>query len=207
MNKEIEKRRALEAELAELKRQPAAPAPAAAPKDEPSEPVSLFSAEEAAAAQEALLDGKPEVFNDFLSKVLTNQAKMVRDETLKEARQEADNAVSSSKANDALAAAAADIVKDYPELDSTSEVADQGLIEETLDLREAFIARGMAPADALRRAANLVARENDLGVKEEVPSLADPAPVAKKAPDVARKIEQSRRKLASWVATVNLTVQ
>ena len=50
----------------------------------------------------------------------------------------------------------------YPELDSHSDLADTGLIEEVVDLRETFVHRGLDASKALIKAVRMVAHDNKL---------------------------------------------
>lgn len=85
----------------------------------------------------------------------------------------------------------AEIENEIPQLKAGSADYDAELTAEVLDLFEGFKTRGYEPDVALRKAANYVARYNDLGAVAEV----SPEPIAPAVPQRSATPEQTRRKL------------
>ena len=69
---------------------------------------------------------------------------------------------------DELQAVASKMEAEYPVFDQNSEVFNQEYTNEVIDLRDAFVAKGNAPAEALQKAVNYVVKTNNLGVEEPV---------------------------------------
>ena len=82
----------------------------------------------------------------------------------------------------------------YPELNENSTKLDQALLDEVIEMRDAYIGRGYEPVDALEKSVNYVAKFNGLGT--EAPStMGTQAPqdeVAKKRAEVSRKLDAAQ---------------
>lgn len=91
--------------------------------------------------------------------------------------------------------------EEYDTFNPSHEQYDQVLVDEAVDRRDLFIARGMSMADALDKAAREVAKLYDLesnfekAANEEIERLANEdkgkAPAAKKKVDVKKKVDQA----------------
>lgn len=99
---------------------------------------------------------------------------------------------------DELQAVASKMEAEYPVFDQNSEVFNQEYTNEVIDLRDAFVAKGNAPAEALQKAVNYVVKTNNLGVEESVAEdksalTAKPKQsqdqVAKKRKEVSKKLK------------------
>lgn len=110
-----------------------------------------------------------------------------------EMRQEMNQTVSKDRQMTALQNAAAAMEEAYPVFDSNSDVFDQEITNEVVDLRDAFILKGYDAVDALSKAVKYVVKDHDLDqAQESVPSLAGKA---QKPDELARKRAQVSKKL------------
>ena len=110
-----------------------------------------------------------------------------------EMRQEMNQTVSKDRQMTALQNAAAAMEEAYPVFDSNSDVFDQEITNEVIDLRDAFILKGYDAVDALSKAVKYVVKDHDLDqAQESVPSLAGKA---QKTDELARKRAQVSKKL------------
>ena len=110
-----------------------------------------------------------------------------------EMRQEMNQTVSQDRQMTALQNAAAAMEEAYPVFDSNSDVFDQEITNEVVDLRDAFILKGYDAVDALSKAVKYVVKDHDLDqAQESVPSLAGKA---QKTDELARKRAQVSKKL------------
>ena len=110
-----------------------------------------------------------------------------------EMRQEMNQTVSQDRQMTALQNAAAAMEEAYPVFDSNSDVFDQEITNEVIDLRDAFILKGYDAVDALSKAVKYVVKDHDLDqAQESVPSLAGKA---QKTDELARKRAQVSKKL------------
>jgi hypothetical protein len=110
-----------------------------------------------------------------------------------EMRQEMNQTVSKDRQMTALQNAAAAMEEAYPVFDSNSDVFDQEITNEVVDLRDAFILKGYDAVDALSKAVKYVVKDHDLDqAQESVPSLAGKA---QKTDELARKRAQVSKKL------------
>ena len=110
-----------------------------------------------------------------------------------EMRQEMNQTVSKDRQMTALQNAAAAMEEAYPVFDSNSDVFDQEITNEVVDLRDAFILKGYDAVDALTKAVKYVVKDHDLDqAQESVPSLAGKA---QKTDELARKRAQVSKKL------------
>lgn len=168
LNEEIERRRRLEEEVEALRRSAAAaPAPAApAPAPAPAEPAVLT---------EEQIQSKEREYLDLVMEGKTDDAMKIRTEINQaiEARAtiNATTTIAKTSQAQALRAMAAQVSNDYPFLDEPEH-------EETLDLiiqrRNAYQAAGMPAAEALRKAADLIAPR--FAPADYKPRAAAPAP-------------------------------
>jgi hypothetical protein len=110
-----------------------------------------------------------------------------------EMRQEMNQTVSKDRQMTALQNAAAAMEEAYPVFDSNSDVFDQEITNEVVDLRDAFILKGYDAVDALSKAVKYVVKDHDLDqAQESVPSLAGKA---QKTDELAIKRAQVTKKL------------
>jgi aspartate beta-hydroxylase len=161
LNKEVDKRRALEARIMELEKSPGKQTSAnEVPAVEPEAPA--FTLDDFKAMSEAILDGDDakalEKFSSMTQAQVDRAIKSVKDSSRNDAR----NEIQADKDTTDLQTTAVSITEQYPEFDSSSEMADKALIEEVLDLRDAFENKGLSPANALAKASRLVAMDNEL---------------------------------------------
>ena len=110
-----------------------------------------------------------------------------------EMRQEMNQTVSKDRQMTALQNAAAAMEEAYPVFYSNSDVFDQEITNEVVDLRDAFILKGYDAVDALSKAVKYVVKDHDLDqAQESVPSLAGKA---QKTDELAIKRAQVTKKL------------
>jgi hypothetical protein len=111
-----------------------------------------------------------------------------------EMRQEMTQTVSQDRAMTALQQAATAMEEDYPVFDPNSEVFDQEMTNEVIELRDAFIMKDYEAVDALSRAVKYVVKDHGLDQPQEsAPSLAGKA--QKTVDEVAKKRAQVSAKL------------
>lgn len=197
LNKEVQKRRAaeerlkdfearvaeLEERLASAQRAPSQGEGRAAPADD--EPA--FGLEDFKAMQDAMLDGDTEVAMSKFAEMMAKQT----EKAAKLAREEARAEIDTDRVTSRLQSAAQELAAKYPELDHTSELGDQGLIEEVVELRNVYIERGQNAADALRKAVKLVALEN--GLEDRTAKPPKPATPPAKKVDTQSKLDIAQR--------------
>ncbi|MCL1142976.1 hypothetical protein [Shewanella gaetbuli] len=166
LNKEIRKRRELEARLRELEQGKEQSPQSQKGKSEPEpEPVALkdkISKDGFHKMQEAMIDGNSEEAFELFTEMMTNVASTVSEAAAEKARQEALGEIQHKETVNELSKTASELAERYPELDHESDMADEGLIEEVVETRNLYIDRGMSPAEALRKAVRLVAIDNEL---------------------------------------------
>ena len=119
--------------------------------------------------------------------------KAEREQLEYEMRQEMSQTVNQDRQMTALQQAANAMEDAYPVFDSNSEVFDQDMTNEVVELRDAFIMKGYEAVDALSKAVKYVVKDHDLDKPaEEAPSLAGKAQktdeVAKKRAEVSKKL-------------------
>ena len=119
--------------------------------------------------------------------------KAEREQLEYEMRQEMSQTVNQDRQMNALQQAANAMEDAYPVFDSNSEVFDQDMTNEVVELRDAFIMKGYEAVDALSKAVKYVVKDHDLDkTVEEAPSLAGKAQktdeVAKKRAEVSKKL-------------------
>lgn len=110
---------------------------------------------------------KEEEYADALMEGDKKRAAAIRTEINAAVRREAEEAATSAaekrilsrEQERAFKSAVSDVVADYPFLDSKHKQADQDAIAEVVSMRNYYIeSKGMSPADALRKAADQVAK-------------------------------------------------
>jgi hypothetical protein len=79
----------------------------------------------------------------------------------------------------------------FPELDENSELFDEELSLEAVDLQRSYMSRGFSLAEATRKAAESVAKLNDLEDRKAAPAIAPKAAVAR-----ARQNQKTQEKVA-----------
>ena len=119
--------------------------------------------------------------------------KAEREQLEYEMRQEMSQTVNQDRQMTALQQAANAMEEAYPVFDNNSEVFDQDMTNEVVELRDAFIMKGYEAVDALSKAVKYVVKDHDLDkTVEEAPSLAGKAQktdeVAKKRAEVSKKL-------------------
>tara|TARA_R110002074_G_scaffold41564_4_gene110007 strand:- start:389 stop:1396 length:1008 start_codon:yes stop_codon:yes gene_type:complete len=175
MDEEIARRRQLEDRLAKLE-------DSAKPK-EAEVPEFDFDTKEIE-YMEAVLDGE------------TDKAKLVRkeireaerDAMARELRHDISNTTNVTKQQLALDVAVSDMVASYPVLDTSSELADQELIAEANELMGMYSEKGMASADALRKAVRMTLASNR-------PELLTPKAVETNKPAAKKRVTDVTKKL------------
>jgi len=97
----------------------------------------------------------------------------------------------------ALQAAANELEAQFPVFDQNSEAYNEGYTQEVIGLRDAFIMQGYDAVDALTKAANFVIKTNDLAAPEPTSSTLDAptAPKQKPVDEVAKKRAEVSKKL------------
>ncbi len=193
LNKEIQKRTDAEIRIRELEAELAKKGQGEQTDDgdqEPKEKAPAISKEDFARMQDAMLDDKTDEAFDIFNEMLSKRDQALRDEVRSEVTGEVETEFEARAAVRELQNEAKVLGEKYPELDGNSDVADLGLIEEVIDLRDIYQQRGLAPAKALQKAVKMIASENELKdrtVKEE------PKPKAKleKKIDIAAKKEMA----------------
>lgn len=192
LNKEIGKHRALEAELTQLRNtvDTLKAVPAASEGEEPSAPES-FTREDFESMQEAMLDGETDKAFDIFGKMMATQSQANSSKTEKEVAERVRNEINQDRAMNELRDTAAALAAQYPELDSAGTDADEGLIEEVVEMRDLYVDRGLTPAKALQKSVRLVALENSLVDRTAKPK-ADMAKPAKKV-NTKAKLEAAKR--------------
>lgn len=176
LNQEIERRKALEEENARLKK--AAGDKEAEEAEEEEETGYDFDAKE----EEYLkLVSEGELKAAAALRREINQA--LKEEAKAEATVEAVQAVSGAAKKEAFDKEVAAVLKEYPWLDDKDKKnADHEAIEEVVEWRNFYITqKGMAPAEALRKAAERVAKSRDEDEAEESAEEEDGKEKAKEA--------------------------
>ena len=182
MDEEIARRRQLEDRLAKLEE---SSKPEVAP-----EPEFDFDGKEAE-YMDAVLDGE----TDKAQKVRKEIRSAERDSMAKELRQDIHNTTNVTKQQLDLDVAVSDMVASYPVLDSNSEQADANMIADANELMGMYADRGMAQADALRKAVRMTLASN-------MPELLQPKAVGskpalkKRTTDVNKKLEAANKQPA-----------
>lgn len=185
LKKEVDKRKALEQELRELKA-------SQKQRDEPKEekaPEPAVSVEEFKKMQLAMLDEDTDTAFELFQKMLDKSAERAS----ATARDDALSSFEEKQQNEKLAARANELSKSYPELDNASDDRDENLIEEVVAMRNYHIERGMSFTAALDKAVNYVAREYELEDRTAKKDIAAPPKPAEKQVDMSKKLELAQK--------------
>ena len=182
MDEEIARRRQLEDRLAKLEEN-------AKPQEAP-EPEFDFDGKEAE-YMDAVLDGE----TDKAQKVRKEIRSAERDSMAKELRKDIHNTTNVTKQQLDLDVAVSDMVASYPVLDSNSEQADADMIADANELMGMYAERGMAQADALRKAVRMTLASSMPELLQ--PKAVESKPTAKKrTTDVKQKLEAANKQPA-----------
>lgn len=194
LNKEIEKRRALEAELQNLRKatEQGVQAEGGQSSSQGEETAQAFTREDFEGMQEAMLDGETDKAFEIFGKMMASQGQIARETAEKEVSQRVRSELEQDKALNELRSTAAELSESYPELDSNNEGADEGLIEEVVEIRDMYVDRGMPLAEALRKSVKLVAMDHGLKNRKEKPK-ADMAAPKKKPLNAKKKLAASEK--------------
>jgi hypothetical protein len=197
LNKEAKKRkeaedlnRELQRQLDELK----AKQTNEEPEKTPEPPPELTIDEDAfKKMNEAMLDENPAEAMKMFKKILEDATKAIKPTTDNELSREQLKAqlkeeIYLDRQNEMLQKKAAEMAKSYPELDMNSDVADKDMIEEVVELRNFYIDKGEAFADALESAVDVVSKRYEL-VNRTVKKAAP----ATKPVDTKRKLEVAKK--------------
>ena len=182
MDEEISRRRLLEDRLAKLEERSK---PEVAP-----EPEFDFDGKEAE-YMDAVLDGE----TDKAQKVRKEIRSAERDSMAKELRGEIHNTTNITKQQLDLDVAVSDMMASYPVLDSTSDQADTDLIADANELMGMYAEKGMAQADALRKAVRMTLASSMPELLQ--PKAVETKPAAKKREtDVNAKLDAANKQPA-----------
>jgi len=182
MDEEIARRRQLEDRLAKLEE-------SAKPEVAP-EPEFDFDGKEAE-YMDAVLDGE----TDKAQKVRKEIRSAERDSMAKELRGEIHNTTNVTKQQLDLDVAVSDMMASYPVLDSNSDQADTDLIADANELMGMYADKGMAQADALRKAVRMTLASNMPELLQ--PKAVETKPAAKKREtDVNAKLDAASKQPA-----------
>ena len=198
LNKEIEKRRALEAEVRNLRKatEQGVQAEGGQSPSQGEKTAQAFTREDFEGMQEAMLDGETDKAFEIFGKMMASQSELARETAEKEVSERVRSEIEQDKALNELRSTAVELSESYPELDSGSEFADEGLIEEVVELRDMYADRGMPLAEALKKSVKLVALDNGLKNRK---AKADMAAPKKKSLNPKKKLaaaEKERGKLS-----------
>ena len=187
LNKEIEKRKAMEERLRKLEATKPAEEKAPAPE------VEAFSPDDFTKMQDAMLDGETEDAFAMFKKMVTASTQQAVDSVRESAKEDARAEITADKENASLQQAAVELGAKYPELDSNSDISDEGLIEDVIATRDIYYDRGHSLADALEKAVKMVAQDNSLVDRSAKKAMDDPARLTKKPSQVKKKIELAKK--------------
>lgn len=197
LNKEIEKRRNLESVVQNLRSEIDTLKGAGSQEQQAQqqgEPVG-FTREEFEGMQEAMLDGETDKAFELFGKMMASQTQAVQAKAEQEVSERVRNELNQDRAMSELQQTAQSLAEKYPELDSAGDEADEGLIEEVVEMRDLYVERGLTPAEALKKSVRLVALENDLVDRTAKPKADMAKPTKKtntKAKLVAAKKERGK---------------
>jgi hypothetical protein len=128
----------------------------------------------------ALLEGDDDRVAEIEAKLEDERVRQAEERAVARMRKEQEEASAKSQATE-LKAVAAEIVAAYPFLNSASTDADEEAIEDVMALRDRGIAKGMTPAEALRKAVDRFRPSFDarMGTQSEPASQGDPTAASK----------------------------
>jgi len=143
--------------------------------------------------QNALLEGETDRANEIRAEIRTAE----REAIMREVGKTVTTSTSRQTVEEALIEAAKNIVVDFPMFDPESEVFNKELTQEVVELRDAYIASGKKPVDALSKAVEMVVRSNGLDSTEEGPDAKKEKVAAKKdRKSVKEKLDASKQQPA-----------
>ena len=180
----LQKQKALQKQLEDLKKAQEPPANAPAPYDFDSKEREYMN---------LVLDGK-EADAVKLRQEIRNAEKAQLEFDMNEKMQQT---VQYNAQATALQAAANELEAQFPVFDQNSEAYNEDYTQEVIGLRDAFIMQGYDAVDALTKAANFVIKTNDLAAPEPTSSTLDArtAPKQKPVDEVAKKRAEVSKKL------------
>ena len=180
----LQKQKALQKQLEDMKKAQEPPANAPAPYDFDSKEREYMN---------LVLDGK-EADAVKLRQEIRNAEKAQLEFDMNEKMQQT---VQHNAQATALQAAANELEAQFPVFDQNSEAYNEGYTQEVIGLRDAFIMQGYDAVDALTKAANFVIKTNDLAAPEPTSSTLDArtAPKQKPVDEVAKKRAEVSKKL------------
>jgi len=180
----LQKQKALQKQLEDMKKAQEPPANAPAPYDFDSKEREYMN---------LVLDGK-EADAVKLRQEIRNAEKAQLEFDMNEKMQQT---VQHNAQATALQAAANELEAQFPVFDQNSEAYNEDYTQEVIGLRDAFIMQGYDAVDALTKAANFVIKTNDLAASEPTSSTLDArtAPKQKPVDEVAKKRAEVSKKL------------
>ena len=182
MDEEIARRRQLEERLAKLEER-------SKPEEAP-EPEFDFDGKEAE-YMDAVLDGETDKAQQVRKEIRSAE----RDSMAKELRKDIHNTTNVTKQQLDLDVAVSDMMTSYPVLDSNSDQADADMIADANELMGMYAERGMAQADALRKAVRMTLAASMPELLQ--PKAVESKPTAKKrTTDVKQKLEAANKQPA-----------
>lgn len=180
----LQKQRDLQKKLDEM--QTAVDMRAEAQAAEPEVPEYDFEEKELQ-YQEMVLDGESKQAAALRQEI----RKAERDQLRAEMKAEMSETVGQDRIATAMQQAANQISEAFPVFNSDSEEYDQGLTNEVIALRDAFITQGAAPVEALGKAATYVIKANDMYDGAE----ADLGSTEAQIDEVAKKRRNTKKKI------------
>ena len=185
LDEALQKQKALQKQLQELTKQPPVVA---------EEPASYDFGEAEEKYQELLLDGESKKASELRLEINTNLMKSIAWDLQLQTNESIDQKISQTTELSLLQQKADELANMYPELNENSTKLDQALLDEVIEMRDAYIGRGYEPVDALEKSVNYVAKFNGLGT-EVASTMGTQAPedeVAKKRAEVSRKLDAAQ---------------
>lgn len=176
----LQKQKALQKQLDDMKAQQKPPEEA---------PDEYNFADKEMEYQNLLLDGEAEKAAALRAEI----RKAERTQLEYEMSQKMTETVSMNQQATALQEAATTLEAEFPIFDAKSDVYDEALTQEVIELRDAFIIKGENPVAALSKAAKFVISENEL--VENTPSLAAASAPKANVDEVAKKRAEVSKKL------------
>ena len=184
LDEALQKQKALQKQLDDMRRE----------KEEVTidSPVEYDFAAKELEYQELLLDGEAEKAATLRQEIRAAEYTNLIYEVQQNIASKVDDTVYMTQEQQNLANAAADLAKQYPELDQNSDVFNQEATEEVIELRDAFIEKGYDAVASLNKAVNYVVKTHDIkrGVDDiQKAHNKQVDEVAKKRAEVQRKLE------------------
>src|SRR5690554_4352968 len=196
LDQEVAKRRRLEDEKSELERrlqmlqqgqQPQQPQQ----PEEPEKPKVDFDALDAQ-YHEAVLDGNLDRAKELRQQIRQAEREAWMAEATQTVQKETSQLSEQQRIERELQIEADLVVQDYPILDQSNEKHDQGVLAETIALRNFYMQQGREPRIALREAADTVALKYGFAKTAEPPA-AEPSPAPEPAAEPPKDTNASRK--------------